>query len=310
VRKHGFISLANVRHARRLLRRLEPDLLLTYNWGATEWALADRMPQRCRYIHVEDGFAVDESPERQHWRRVIARRLLLRHCERVIVPSLTLRDLATRWWRLPETRVFYIPNGIDCERFAAPPDTDYLGQLGIASGDAVVGTVAGLRPEKNLRRLVRAFSTLPRELAAKLVIVGDGPERARIAAVAAEHGLANQLVLTGRLAKPERILGRFDVFALSSDTEQMPNSILEAMAAGLAVAATDVGDVKRVLAPENGGFVVPRADEAALAASMRTLLQNRAERARIARANRERVRAHYALATMVARWDAVFAGRA
>lgn len=140
------------------------------------------------------------------------------------------------------------------------------------------------------------------------MIVGDGPERALLNDAAAQLGVGDRVVPTGALAQPEQILGRFDVFALTSDTEQMPNAVLEAMAAGLPVLGTDVGDVKRMLAPENADFVLPREDEAALSAALLRLIRDDRLRARLGRANRDHVRSNYSLEAMVARYDALFRG--
>jgi glycosyltransferase involved in cell wall biosynthesis len=174
--------------------------------------------------------------------------------------------------------------------------------------ELVVGTVAALRREKNIGRLVRAFARLPRDRPYRLVIVGEGPDRTEIMASAEQLGLADRILLAGAIEKPERLLGRFDVFALSSDTEQMPYSILEAMAAGLPIVTTDVGDVKRMLAPENTPQVVPCADEAGLAAAMLGLLENAETRAMLGARNAERVRAGYSLETMLKRYRALFLG--
>jgi L-malate glycosyltransferase len=306
--KSAFLSITNLRRARAALRRLRPDLMLTYNWGAIEWTLANRAPIQCRHVHLESGFGPDESPQRQNWRRVLARRVLLGRSERIVVPSRVLYDLVCNLWRLPRGRVLYLPNGVDCNRYAVAEDESFAAALGIPKGCPVIGTVTALRPEKNLLRLVRVFAAVPRDLAARLVIVGDGPERAALAQAAAAANVADRVIFTGAVADPARVLGRFAVFAITSDTEQMPNAVLEAMAAGLAVAATDVGDVKRMVAPENADFVVPLDDEAALTGALARLLRDRALSMRIGRANQLRVRADYSLDAMVARYDALFAG--
>jgi L-malate glycosyltransferase len=304
--KSAGISLANLRSARRLMRALKPDLLLTYNWGSIEWSLANRLFPLAPEIHLEDGFGPDEAPDRQAWRRVLFRHLSLARCARIVVPSRTLYDVAIKQWRLKAARVMHVPNGIDCDRFAREPDTGLLATLGIGGAVPVIGTVAALRREKNLGRLVHLFAALPPELGARLVIVGGGPELGAIRDSATALGVAERLVLAGAMAAPERLLGRFDVFALTSDTEQMPNSILEAMAAGLAILATDVGDLKRIVAPENAPFVLPREDERALGQALLALLRDRDLRGRIGRANRAHVRATYSLAAMVACYDALF----
>ena len=101
------------------LRRLRPDLLLTYNWGAIEWAAAGRFSPVSRHLHLEAGFSLGEA-DLQIPRRVLFRRWALSRCELVVVPSRQLEDLAHRVWRLPVSRVVYVPNGVDTARFAAP----------------------------------------------------------------------------------------------------------------------------------------------------------------------------------------------
>ena len=304
--KSGGISVANLWNARDVLRRLHPELLCTYNWGSIEWSLANWFFPFCPQIHVEDGFGPDELPERQHWRRTTMRRIILSRCARVVVPSRVLLDVAIEKWRLPTERVIYLPNGVDYGRFSCMPDTEFLATLRLTDEHLVVGTVAALRAEKNLGRLLRIFAALPPSLSARLVIVGDGPERGALEKIAVHLGIADRVVMTGAMVAPERILGRFDVFALSSDTEQMPNSILEAMAAGLPILATDVGDVKRIVARENVPFVISREDEATLGRGLMTLLQDRAARVQIGRSNRERLRSHFSRETMVSRYDELF----
>jgi glycosyltransferase involved in cell wall biosynthesis len=169
----------------------------------------------------------------------------------------------------------------------------------------VIGTVAALRGEKNLARLLRAFALLQQP--ARLVIVGDGPERAALEALALELGIADRTSFTGHLASPQDAYRHFDLFALSSDTEQMPLSVLEAMASGLAVAATDVGDVATMLAAENRPFVVAR-NAAALAEAMAALLADPARQRAIGAANRARAERDYDQETMFQAYAALFGG--
>lgn len=286
-----------------LLRRLRPDLLATYNWGAIEWAMADRLFPVARQIHLEAGFGKEEA-DRQIRRRVMFRRWALARCTRVVVPSRNLEDLAVRVWKLPAQQVLYVPNGVDLDRFAAPP-RDAIAGFARRAEELVVGTVAPLRPEKNVGRLVRVFAALDGPPLARLVIAGDGVERTMLAGLAAELGVGEKTVFTGRV-EPEAVLGSFDVFALSSDTEQMPNGLLEAMAAGRPVAAVDVGDVKSILSPENREFVVPRDDKAAFAAALGRLLRDPRKRAELGQKNRERAAALYSQDLMFAAYGRIF----
>jgi L-malate glycosyltransferase len=307
--KGGTLNLANLIRIRHRLAEIRPDVLLTYNWGAIEWVLAERWrPLVLRHIHLEDGFGPDESPDRQLPRRVLFRRLALGGDVRVVVPSQTLYRVATTTWRLAPRVVQYIPNGIDAERFAVPPDRDLVARLGATAGQLIIGSLGGLRPEKNLARLIRVFAALPSGLPARLVIVGEGPAMASLTALTSALGVADRVALMGSIDRPERLLGFFDVFALTSDTEQMPYSIIEAMATGLPIVATDVGDVRDMLAEDSRHLVRPINDETGFTAALTRLLDDGEERKRLGAANRNRVRMQFTIDKMVDAYDALFCG--
>jgi glycosyltransferase involved in cell wall biosynthesis len=289
--------------ARSRLRRLRPDLLITYNWGAIEWAMANRFLPVARQLHFEAGFGVEEA-DAQIRRRILFRRWALARCARVVVPSRRLEDLARLVWKLAPDQVCYVPNGVNPERFADPA-RDMIAGFTRRPGELVIGTVAPLRPEKNIGRLLRAFAGLDRSMTARLIVAGDGTERSGLIRLAAELGVADRVVFPGRVA-PESVLGAFDVFALSSDTEQMPNALLEAMAASRAVAAVDVGDVKEMLCEGNREFVVPRDDGRALSGSIARLLGDPARRAALGRDNRGRVVRVFSQAQMFTAYSLIF----
>ncbi len=174
------------------------DLLLSYNWGAIDAVMARRMFGGPPLIHHEDGFNEDEIA-RQNPARVVWRRIALPAAHRLIVPSQVLENIAGSNWRQPPGRIIRIANGIDVERFAGRPDNDAIPGFRRAPDEIVVGTLAGLRAVKNLPRLVRAFAAAARstDRPMRLVIVGEGAERARILATASEEGIADRLLLAG-----------------------------------------------------------------------------------------------------------------
>ncbi|HEV2677317.1 MAG TPA: glycosyltransferase [Aliidongia sp.] len=297
-------TLANLKTFRRILREVRPDLLVTSNWGSIEWALAN-LDGKVPHLHMEDGFGPEEA-NRQLGRRMWTRRLAL-YRSTVLLPSKTLYSIARDVWRLPAGRMVYVPNGIDCDRFGVSTDIGFAAARGIRHDEPVIGTVAALRAEKNLLRLVEAFAQVVRQRPAQLVLVGDGPERAGLEARAAELGVADRVLFTGACPTPEKLLPAFSLFALSSDTEQMPLSVLEAMAAGRAVVSTDVGDVRRMLAGENDPFVVER-DAGRLAEAMLTLLDAPERAAAIGAANARRAREAYDQKLMFAAYRTLFDG--
>ena len=280
---------------RNALQEHAPDLLLTYNWGAIEWSMANHLaclPE----VHFEDGFGPDEA-DGQLARRIWTRRLVLRRATTVL-PSKVLLGHAEELWRLPKRCLVYIPNGIDCRRFRQ-------GGKGVERAEVVIGTVAALRPEKNLGRLLEAFALLPNPEVARLAIVGDGPEKLDLEARAAALGIADRVTFAGHCDRPETALAGFDVFALSSDTEQMPISLVEAMAAGLPVAAVGVGDVALMVAEANRPLIV-ETDAVALSKAMAALIDNPERRASLGEANRMRVEALFDEHLMIQRYTDLF----
>jgi glycosyltransferase involved in cell wall biosynthesis len=284
------------------------DLVLTYNWGAMDAAMAHTLFRDLHalppLVHHEDGFNEDEADQRKRSRNLF-RRIALGRSSALVVPSQRLEEIAYAEWHQPEGRVVRIANGIDTAAYSRRPKPDALPRVIKRPGEKWLGTLAGLRRGKNLPRLVRVFAALSGEW--QLVILGEGPERDAIRAEALRLGIAHRVHLPGFVAEPAGAVGLFDLFALSSDSEQFPTSVLEAMAAGLAVAATDVGDVAAMLADANRSFLTPPGDEAALAAALAALAQNEALRRGIGKANRARARSEYDEAPMVAAYRAAYA---
>jgi glycosyltransferase involved in cell wall biosynthesis len=296
-----------IREATHVLNSIRPDLFLTYNWGAIEWALANGWFAHRRHVHFESGFGAEEAKNRFR-RRNIFRRIALRRAEHIVVPSTTLYRIAISEWHLPTDKVIHVANGVDCTKFAVPPDADLLSRFGISPDDLIVGTVAPLRAEKNLQRMLRVHRQTRKIVDAKLLIVGDGPELPKLRELATALDLADHVVFCGHVENVERLLGRFDVFILTSDTEQMPNTILQAMAAGRAICATDVGDIRIMVASENADYIVPPEDEGQLAHSLVLLLSNNPLRRILGERNQVRAQQKYFDKRMFRAYGQIFDG--
>ena len=281
-----------LRRYRALLRRLDPDLLVTYGWGAIEAALANLF-DGAPHLHMEDGFGPDEAT-RQFARRVWARRVALARSQ-VVVPSASLQQIATAQWRLAPERVHHIPNGVAAKSEHAT-DLEDLG-LHLPGHRVRIAWAGALRPEKNPVRMLRAFAPL-RDLAT-LIVIGDGPERGAILHEAGRLGLGDSLRMVGRRNDSRDLIMQCDILALSSDTEQMPLVVLEAMDAGLPVAAVDVGDVRAIVSRENRPYITP-VGAAELGRALALLVGGPATRRVVGEANRRRVRETYTLPRMAA----------
>ncbi len=283
------------------------DLVLSYNWGAMDGVMAHRLYGRVLglppLVHHEDGFNADELVQQKRG-RVLFRRAALGAAYRVVVPSTRLERIARTIWRCQPGRISRIANGVPLERYAGQPTPDSIPGFRRAPGDVVVGTMAGLRGVKNLPRLVRAFAHSG--VSGRLVIIGEGPEREAILAAAQAEGVADRLLLPGFLPDAARYVGHFDIFALSSDSEQFPIALVEAMAAGLPVVSTDVGDIATMVAAENRRYVVAATDETGFAEAIGRLIANRDLRHRLGSANRAVAWAHYGEGAMIAAYRALY----
>lgn len=291
------------------LRTLKPDVLATYNWGSIEWALANTLVTRRHHVHFESGFGPEEA-DRQIPRRVNMRRLALVGASYLVVPSYTLERIATEIWRIRRDKVRRVENGVDVEKYQSSAGLSSALGVTRAPDELIVGTVAPLRREKNVGRLIEAFAALPDiGRPVRLVIAGDGSERTALEQLARDLGVAEHTVFLGHIDAVEQALGLIDVFVMSSDTEQMPNALLQAMAASCAVASVDVGDVGIIVAPENYPFIVPRDEPGALTDAMTRLLCDDALRMLTARANLAHVRKSYSMDRMVGAYRSLYEGR-
>jgi glycosyltransferase involved in cell wall biosynthesis len=300
-------SLATTRRLRRLVKELRPDLVCSYNWGAMDAVFATRTLGFAAHLHHEDGFNPDEVAGFVR-RRVVARRIVLPGVARVIVPSRTLERIALETWRLPPARVACVPNGVRLERFPERDGNPALrAELGIPQGAPVVGFCGHLRAVKNPERFLKACARIDPELGAHVVVLGDGELRAELEELAARTAsLFGRVHFVGHRPDPSPWYRAMDVFCMSSDSEQMPVAMVEAMASGLAVVSTDVGDVAAILPDEQARWVVTLGERESawpLAEKLTELLRDLPRARELGRANRARATERFGFERMLAAYD-------
>ncbi len=301
----GMPGMGRYRQLARYMQKF--DLVLSYNWGSMDGVMAHTLLSRSMnlppLIHHEDGFNHDEIQrlkKRRNWFRTIA----LQRSNALVVPSKTLENIARSAWHQPLDKICRFPNGIDIAHFNRRPQRGSFPGFQKRGDEIVVGTIAGLRTVKNLPRLVRAVAAAGPNV--RLAIAGEGPEREAIMKEAQRLGIADRVMMPGFLRDPARYIRLFDIFALSSDSEQYPISLVEAMASELPVVSTDVGDVRNIVAPENLPYIVPRTDEAALAGAIQKLAADAVLRKTLGDANRYLATSHYDEAMMFARYRQLY----
>jgi L-malate glycosyltransferase len=177
--------------------------------------------------------------------------------------------------RVEPERIHVVPNFVDEEMFVAPSRTDRDARrrvLGIPCDRFVIGKVANIRPVKNQAMLLRATARLVQQgLRVHCVCVGDIRDGQALMQLASELGIREHVTFTGSQPNTPNLHHLFDVSVLCSNSEGLPNSLLEAMAAGRPVVATKVGAMADIVTDQETGFLVEPNDDQALAAALARL---------------------------------------
>jgi len=233
--------------------------------------------------------------------------------DRVITSGEAIRKLVIEAGVSPE-RAVAIPAGVDLADFSGTGDGDAMrARLGVSR--PVIGSVAMFRGSKGHAPLLDAFATVhARHPSARLLLVGDGIRRAWVEGLAKERNLGAAVLFTGFRSDVPDLLRAMDCFVLASTrTEGVPQSLLQAFAAGVPAVASDIGGIPEVIADGETGILVKPDDPAALASAIEAVLGNPAAAATRARAARKLVEdrfSHVAVVTrLLALYEEVIAGR-
>jgi glycosyltransferase involved in cell wall biosynthesis len=244
---------------------------------------------------------------RSRARRAVSR-LVLRLAHRIVVNAPAVAAWLERDGLAPAHKIDLVLNGVDVTRFRRAAVRDgRTAQHGGEPERVVIGTVANLRPEKGLLHLVTAAAFVRERYDTRVSIWGDGPMRTELAAAVRDLGLDDVVALRGRTAQPERALAELDLFVQPSFTEATSNVLLEAMAMGLPVVATEVGGTADIIEHEVTGLLVPAGDSAAIAKAVIRLVETPEMANRLGTAARARVRARFGMGRMVAQIEDVYA---
>ena len=210
--------------------------------------------------------------------------------------------------RLDPSKIEVIHNGVDLEAFApGEVDSGLREELGVDRDTRLVTTVATLKPLKRIDLLLEAARAVLEDTHdVRFVIVGEGGEHDRLASRAASLGIADHVVFTGFRTDVGRILRSSDLFVLPSRTEAFPNVVLEAMASGLPVVATDVGSVGEMVEDGRSGVMVPAGDVGALQEAVKALLGDTERMRAFGDRGRKIVEEKYTLEQMCSKREALF----
>lgn len=288
-----------------LIRAQRPDALLTYNWGATDAIWLGRLAGLRHIIHHEHGFNIDEAHARA-WHRDVIRFGVYHLARHVVVVSQDLVEMLRTKFALSARKVVFIPNGIDTTHYVqdAPARTQMRAALGYQATDFVVGFAGRLDPVKNFDLMTHVMACCMRHSQAfRWLIIGDGPEKARFTALCEAFQLQDRVQFIGQTDEVVPYLRALDAFLLTSHREQMPMTILEAMAVGVPVMAPHVGEIPRVIDDGHDGMLMRlQAPPEAWAERLLALQRGRGPLELGVRA-RAKVQHHFQASTMLQRYQ-------
>jgi L-malate glycosyltransferase len=278
----------------RFLKRHRPHILHTHSWGTLcEGLVAARLAGVPIVVHGEHGTLQTKKLQLliQHW--------AWQRMDRLLAVSSRLADRMAETVAVPRDRIRVIRNGVDLERFRARRNEARIG-LALSADALVLGTVGRLVDVKDHVTLLEAMGVLASDGVPFIgVIAGDGPLRPALESKISALGLQDRVRLLGYRYDIDNILAALDIFALSSRSEGLSNTILEAMACGLPVVATHVGGAEELVEHGRTGLLVPAQSVGALSQAIGVLARDPECRTRMGSAGRKRAEQEFSLSVMV-----------
>lgn len=279
----------------QLILRLKPDLVHTWLFAGNSYG---------RAAAVRAGVPSIVATERcvdpwKVWHEFAIDRYLARHTAKIVVNSFGVRDFYVAHG-LPAEKFVLIPNGVG----AAPPSSrtreEWLTQLGLPPSTRLIGAVGRLWPQKRIKDLIWITELLKNvrdDL--HLLIVGDGPQRARLERYSHVINIEDRVHFLGHRGDVSEMMPHFDVLLLASGFEGLPNSVMEAMAAGVPVVATDIPGNRDLVVENVTGFLVPKGDRGEFASRVQQILNDRELAQRLGESGKQRIAEHFSIEKMV-----------
>jgi glycosyltransferase involved in cell wall biosynthesis len=255
----------------RLMRRMKPAVVHTWLFTADTYGRLAARACGIRRVVCAMRNTIDDLP----WHYRLVNRFLSRSTAIVTINAEAIREGLVRAGGIPDQKIRTIHNGITLDSDEPSGSQSLPEGWPAGGGNGVVGMVARLSPQKDHRTLLEAASQIQSEMPqASWVLIGDGPQRAAIEGWIRDLGLQERVVMLGQRENARALMARMSVFVLSTHYEGCSNAVMEAMAAGVPVVATDVGGNRELIAHEQTGFLVPPRDAQALAQAVLKLLRD------------------------------------
>ncbi len=295
------------------IREVQPDIVHSRNWAAVESVLAARWVRSCKVVHSEHGLEAHANASEPR-RRVWFRRLAYELAHRVLSVSYQLRDLHARRTGFAAERMTVIHNGVDRRRFHPDPQARVRvrQELGFAEDEFCIGCVGNFFPVKGHITALEAMEAVAARCPKwRLLLIGEGPERSNLESFVAGHpGWSKHVSFLGSSDRVPELLNALDAYVLPSVAEGISNSLLEAMATGLPVIATETGGNPEVVVDGDSGLLFPIGGFGLLADHLIALQSSQERRLVLAEGGLKRVREEFSLDSMIAKYGQLYEGLA
>jgi glycosyltransferase involved in cell wall biosynthesis len=284
------------------VRELRPDIVQTWLFAANAYG---RVAALRAGVPIILGGERSVDPWKSGYQFAIDR--FLAHRSRgIVVNSRGVSDFYAQHG-IPEAMFRVIPNGVTLPPPATRTKDELLAELGLSAGTRLIAAVGRLWPQKRVKDVIWAADLLKVLYGdVHVLIIGDGPERARLERFRRLCEIEDRVHFLGERSDVPQILPHCALLWLASGYEGLPNVVLEAMAVGIPVVATDIPGTRDLVVPGETGYLVPIGDRAGLAKYANVLLERPEEAAQLGAAGRIRVAEQFSVEAMVARFAAMY----
>jgi len=293
----------------KAIREVKPDIVHSRNWGCIEAVPAARWVGSCAVVHGEHGIDVDliaDEPRRRIW----FRRAAFEMADRIMAVSHQLKEHHAARTGYAAGKITVIHNGVDQRRFFPDPQarSRSRAELGIAEHEFCIGSVGHLAPVKDNMTTLKAVAEFAKRAADwRVVIFGEGLERPKLEAFVSSHpDWKNRVSFPGLTRRIPEMLNAMDVLVLSSVTEGICNSLLEAMATGLPVIATDTGGNPEIIVNRRSGLLFPVGNVQQLAEKLALLRDRKDLRVELGAQAVCRVREEFSVESMARGYEQLY----
>ena len=291
----------------KYLKEIKPTIVHTRNWAGMDGIIAAKIAGVPIIVHGEHGFEITDLTGQNKKRKFIRKLVLSTMIDKIVTVSKNLKNRLINEIKIKPEKIIHIPNGVDTNKFNIYKKEFIRKKFGFKKEDFIIGIVARLDPIKNHKTLIFAFKEIVTiHPNTNLAIVGDGSLRNKLENQTYQLGIKNKVIFMGERDDVPEILKTFDIFVLPSLNEGMSNTILEAMATGIPVIASNVGGNPELVIDGETGFLFPTNDVESLVQKIKTYILHPELKQKHGYNAHKRVEEKFSLDQMVRRYEELY----